>query len=394
MPLKIKKFFILVICLSIFWILLSALLKNSPLEFYDIPLLSYLQRSLCRKRLQTAKPFFKKMPPNYGLSEEEIVDFYKILAKTFPKENQAKFQKFFKVIQEASQEGFFIIVKHTQRQPDTLKDALENWYVQSDNESAAVIIHEFTHSGRFPCFFENESCPKPRLKPSKTLGERKIESYSLAYDDPEYRYKTAVWVEDKAIGYGYELVKLFPANRINLPLVTYSSFDKRLDQIYFQDRSLRLNVLLDEINAYTKISKIMRELNCSGIKKKVDSYYFPHILSRHLYHLAIYLEYAKDNEPETWEYISENKVLTYILMKLGQRGEKEASLAINDKKNRRINMESSPEGIKHNLDLFKKKKNIFSELYNSSGIFDVLDQDLSLEEVIALGINNIKVYVF
>lgn len=389
---KIKiplKFRLIIYSIIILPLLTLAVIRYNyiSIRFPNIPILSYFQHSICKMKLPKTNTFLKAVP-NYNLSNEQASNLFNLVKEAAPKDKAQQYINFFKDIEKGTQEGFYILATFANKRPEDFKEAISNWIIDTNNENAAILIHEFTHEGHNPCFFKNMACTRDKELEKKYSVDRNEAVQAFLYKDEEFYTKNAEWVENLAITYKYDDSKLFSKNEITNPLDAKTSFDKELDVSYLTENDQTFSLMLDEINAYLKSSKSIRQLNCTGIKKRVDRYYYSYILSRQLYHMGVYLQFAKDFRPTTWNYLISNKELAYTAMRLKQLSEEEINLAsLNASKKDKINSQPSIEGLRHNQELVLKNAPIFNEFFEKSKVSNLKNQSLTADELKSNGIN-------
>ncbi len=388
MPLKISKkarrLFPLKIRLIIYILFfLGAFSYYLRYQTIEIPFIDSVKNQYCKLQLPKTQPFLRGELKQFTTSKTDVDDFYRNLGKIVEKPKFNQYQKFFNQVKDSSPESFYVIREFSKKQPEEFELGINNWTTKLNNESAAILVHEFTHSAQYPCFLEKTSCKRysdfevvPYVPYS---SEKDINGFN--YEDNNFSEKTAYWISGKAYTVDFKESELFAFEDIPEKLPTLTPMDVR-DNEEGAYASQDMSLILGEINAYTKSSRIIREMNCSQITKRLDRYFYAQNLARQLLHLGQYIEYASKNYPTTYSYIIQNKAIAFMTLRLEALAREELGIVLTNASTKdKINHETSPEGIRFNLDLFDKKKAVMDKFYSDSGVIQLKDKLLSPEEL-------------
>ncbi|MBW6441449.1 hypothetical protein K0B04_00890 [Patescibacteria group bacterium] len=358
-------------------------------QLLNLPIVGKIAINSCGSRLPKPITLIKDPENMYLITLDEEVRFDNILSESLDENEITNYRALFKKTKVYSPEAYFIIVKHSLRLPGVVKDTLNAWWFGPTQETINVIAHEYTHSARFPCFYNSGQCPFFSTKPGKNLNGNYV-SYSVPINDQSFLEKTSVWIDNYSLAFEIDRNRFFRMNNDKIVLSEGSDFDKRLDIIYFNGKEGDFELFLTELNSFRKNIIISRQIECTEVSRgKADSLFYSSAWSRILYHLTASLEYTEINKPKTWEYLVQNKDFTYLLRWQVEAGLQEVSRTVvefNHGKTTYITDTNSPEEINKNLELVNKS-NILNKLFDESLVNDIPLSLDSIEELSNYGLD-------
>jgi len=226
--------------------------------------------------------FYENLKENYnGENLEEVIEDIKNLKNFYPK-------GFFIVIKTAPLDNFsFLNLIFSELSADLGSgDLFESDIFSGDTTSLNMLVHEYTHLG---CLYRN-------------LFDINEEGYFYLMGNFGVFIK-----KDREL---FEKTELYQdmSNPDDTDL-TYLSPGLGKSEIDFM-------VILDEINAYTKSTETMLALEEMVPESSRDNTRYS--LLKQMSYLELYLKKAYKEHPEDWEYITSNKGLSFLIMKLWQ----------------------------------------------------------------------------
>jgi len=291
----------------------------------------------------------------YQVSQKEEDEFFGNLKKIYDEETfvlSKDYLKNFKILYPA---GYFTLVKVTQKQNYS---AGYGWFeLMNENKSFSMgdfgldysgdinaIVHELIHSGSGPfigLFVED-------LKDSSFLKDY---SYLIG--------NLLVFIEkDKMFFSKYELFDdiknpdMFDKTYLD-PDITVSIAEGK--EVKASD--IDFTMILDELNAYTVSAKYA--IATESYVSQSNSATARCGLLKQMSYLELYLKRCYEKYPEDWKYITENKGLAFLIMKLWQEAEKFENI-VKDDSRFNLNGESVSEFV-YNPDNYKIIEMFFEE---------------------------------
>lgn len=277
--------------------------------------------------------FLNSMQPDYTITKAEEVEADLLLTQYSSSENDlATIRELIAGLKAKYPEGYYVVIQDILLRPEEFID----WY-DTLNLSAAifnfeeVMPHEITHLLGLVCgtYLVEDKCIT-------------ILNYSKLSD--------IVFSGDK--------------------LLPYIEAQNYIDEEYLMKNKHTILVTLDEVNAYIKSVRADRAF---------DYYHsFPSTLARQMYYISLHLRYAKEEEPDVWNALVENKGFAYVLMRVVAMAEAELETA-------------KAEGfggldVNANLKLYEDNKNYVDEYLTEAGVADLRDLDLSYVELQQRGV--------
>ncbi|MEA3357371.1 MAG: hypothetical protein U9Q67_02955 [Patescibacteria group bacterium] len=273
--------------------------------------------------------FMDSMPPDYSISEVNEAEFNNLLTQNFEEGDLEDVNEMVAGLKENYPEGYFVILTQTLRRPEEFKD----WYelLTPDPDAMETIIHEMTHTGGIYCgtFFIEDKCI--------TIPDR--------------------WDLSERLFSGVELLD-------------YIDSQNFIDEAYLEGCKHNIIGTLDEVNAYIKSVRTDRA------NKNYNS--DPSTLARQMYYITLHLRHAKEEEPETWNILVDNKGFAYTLMRLIAMAEAELETAEEEG--------FSGINVTDNLNLYEENREYLDEFFVSAGVAELKDLDLTYIELQERGI--------
>lgn len=359
------------------------------IRLLNLPIIGDIAVNLCVLKLPKPLTLINNSKNMYFIPLNEEMQFENILSESLDEEEITDYRMLLNKTKKHSPEAYFIIVKHSLRLPIVVKDTLNAWWFGPTQETVNVIAHEYTHSARFPCFYNGGQCSFFNSKLGKNLNGN-YESYGFPIDDEAFLKKPSVWIDNYSLAFDFDRYIFFRVDKGEIVLSEGSDFDKRMDVVYFDGKEGEFERFLSELNSYRKSIIISRQLECTEINRgKSDSLFYSSAWSRILYDLTASLEYTKINKPKVWESLVKNKGFTYLLRWQFEAGLKEVNRTIfefNHGKVTYINDTDSPEEINKNLELVNKS-NILNDLFDESLVNNIPLSFDSIEELSDYGLD-------
>lgn len=285
--------------------------------------------------------FLASVPPDYTITDEEKSLFEIELVKIVPAEELDSYKTIFQELEAYYPEGYFVVVKTSLKSQDEIlkyKIIVESRLSIEDQSSTVnILVHEMSHGG-------------------------KTSSY---------------WIEDKAVSIPderYLLFSLIPGKTI----YEYIENPTTIDRVYLKDNDHTLFITLDEVNSYTKSTRLQREYlsrgeyACFACPDNPQS-----ILARQLYFTTLHLKVMRENYPNIWNTLIKNKAFAFVLMRLVEMAEAEVNTSY-----------SYGEGQKDldtNLALYNQNKYIIDEYLQAAGVKDL--DNLTYPMLLLRGVN-------
>lgn len=360
-----------IIILSLLLVILIILVIQNGNLLRRVPLVGDIYGLVCKANLPLGNNLIGSNV-SYTIPDSELKLFNQKLSGIADKSVSAGYKRLLGIVKDYSPEAYFIVVKHGWRQPETLESTLSAWWFGETIETATIITHEYLHSARYPCFYLGEYCSLSKSSIDKLNGD--YQSYGLAFDDRRIGTQTSLWVDDKSYGFELNKSKVFQSRDVNADLVSGTSFDSRIDQIYLSNSDGDIETLMSEMNSYIKSIQVARAMGCSSLPPgKADSLFYASALSRIMYLTSLYLDDAKNSAPRAWEYLTENKEFAYMLRWLITTGMNEVQYTVDEYRNGKttyINDTDQPDEVEDNVRLIETG-GIFEEFYQVSGVNEI-----------------------
>lgn len=274
--------------------------------------------------------FLNSMPPDYSITAEEEVDANNQISQQFDQNDLVEVTTMLDELKIKYAEGYFVILTQSLSRPSEFK----TWYDikgLGGFSNTDIILHEMTHTGGL--------------------------------------YNCTYFIEDKCITIEnrWQLSEqLFTGDK----LLNYITDTNHIDETYLAEDKHTIIVTLDEVNAYIKSVRFDRAY---------DSYSSnPETLSRQMYYLTLHLKYAKEEEPEDWNALVENKGFAFTLMRLTAMAEAELKAADEEDRfsyNATVNMR-----------LYERNHEYLDEYLNAAGVSEFNDSDVTYDELQQQGV--------
>jgi hypothetical protein len=296
----------------------------------------------------------------YQVSQEEEDEFFSNLKKIYDEETFALSKDYLNDYKILFPSGYFTLIKVTQKQN---YPAGYGWFeLMNENESFSIgdfglgycgdiniIVHELTHSGSGPfidLFVED-------LKDSSFLTD-----YSYLVGN------LLVFVEkDRVFFSKYEIFQdIKNPDKFD---ETYLDPDRTISTIDGKEvkgADIDFTMILDELNAYTVSTKCA--VATEGYVDRSNSTSARYGLLKQMSYLELYLKRCHEKYPEDWKTITEDKGLSFLIMKLWQEAEK-FELIVKDDPRFTLNSESVSEFV-YGPDNY----GIIETFYKDSGILE------------------------
>ncbi|MHB1377778.1 MAG: hypothetical protein ACYCXB_10245 [Candidatus Humimicrobiaceae bacterium] len=311
---------------------------------------------------------------DYPISIEEENKFFKNLEEIYSEEKFTKVKDYLKNFKNLYPSGYFTLIKVTQKQdtdnyelfklmeeskdklPSEIRELLTADFSTDYSEDLNTVIHELTHIGPM-AFFD-------KLAEKNFLG----------------KLGSAYYMTGNVIIFISKDKMLFSKTEILQDISNPSDFDF----LYLDPSKSGNNVdfinILDEINAYTVSVK------CNIAAEELignTSHTTRYGLLKQMSHFEIYLNRCYTKYPEDWKYITDNKGLAFLIMKLWTEAEKFEIIIKDDS---RFNLDSEPV---YEFVYSPDNHEIINKYFNDSGILSYKDktfQDAEKE------LKNIRIY--
>jgi hypothetical protein len=255
---------------------------------------------------------------NYQVSAEDEKDFFNNLEKIYNEETFTLVKDYlinFKILYPS---GYFTLIKVTQKQNYAgsygwfeLLNKSKSFAMGDFNSrycrDVNIIVHELTHSGSGPFIY---------------LFVEDLEDSSFLTNYSYMIGNLLIFIEkDKMFFSKYELFQDIE-NPDNFDK-TYLDPDRIIDTVEGEEvkgSDIDFTMILDELNAYTVSQKcaIATEEFVSQGNSSAERYG----LLKQMSYLELYLKRCYEKYPEDWKYITGQKELTFLIMKLWQEAEK------------------------------------------------------------------------
>jgi hypothetical protein len=320
----------------------------------------------------------------YQVSSEEEDEFFSNLKKIYDEETFALSKDYLKDYKILFPSGYFTLIKVTQKQNHT---AGYGWFeLLNENKSFAmgdfafgyssdinIIVHELTHSGSGPFMdlFVDD------FKDSSFLTDY---SYLIG--------NLLVFIEkDKMFFSKYELFQdIKNPDKFD---ETYLDPDRTVSDIEGKEvkaSDIDFTMILDELNAYTVSEKCA--IATEGYVDQSNSVTARYGLLKQMSYLELYLKRCYEKYPEDWKTITEDKGLSFLIMKLWQEAEKFETV-VKDDSRFNLNSESVSEFV-FNPDNYK----IIEMFFKESGIIEYKsknfkDMDAEFDNLTVYDINDL-----
>ncbi len=262
-------------------------------------------------------------------------------------------------LKENYPEGYFVIAKSLFLLPEEDKFSFNFWFRDNNSETADTEVHELTHSWA-----------------SAYFGD-----YFVSGKQYNMLGYSGHLIEDKLILYRIDNRKM-PAGD---ELMKYILAATSIDITYLSESKQILYTTMDEINAYTKSTRVARIYNYYD-RDDIDQKSAPRVLSRQLYILALQLKNLKENHPTIWESHKNNTSFAYVLMRLVDIAKNELVVAQDEGLDFDKDDNDFSGSISENLVLVEENQAIFDEMYTTSGVMNYQGKDLSLDELNKIGV--------
>lgn len=297
--------------------------------------------------------FMKSWPPDYEVTDAERTHFDNEFSKVFNDADYAKIRTLTDEIKNYYPEGYFLLVRAAPAQAISMRYLFIPKPVLGPNgiaipmdaaDTAGTLIHELSH-----------------------MAPDNIHNF---------------WIEDKTvITDGIDLFSLPDGKEAIKFIVSPMSFDRT----YLEESNQKISGTLDEINSYIKTVRVLRAYSRVGRLRDTTSDGF-NSLSRQLYILTVQLKNIKENHPDVWQDILQNKGFAFVTMRLVAMAETEIKLP---KRNRnpvyeKVDVDFSG-SIKGNLELVDQNRYLLEELFTVSGVKGL--DEASYDNLIARGVN-------
>ncbi len=263
-----------------------------------------------------------------------------------PDKSIATAQSVMAFLKEYYPEGYYLVVqqvlKTTEEHP-----MFSNFFLRSmdENQRIDLLVHELSH-----------------------IGDMSHPEYSGAGYVIEDKF---VVVPEIEVPTGDELLKY----------ITQSS---PLDKTYLEESKQKIYITLDEINSYTKSIRVAR----AYIRYQVGALDEgpAGALSRQLFFLSLHLKNIKENHPDIWQALAQEKGFVYVMSRLVSMAKTEIQAAVDEGVNESTSTDYAL-SIDQNLALVEENQVFFDELYFATGMnsFDNL-KNLTSQELTAIGI--------
>ncbi|MDP2683691.1 MAG: hypothetical protein Q8P20_01415 [bacterium] len=263
-----------------------------------------------------------------------------------PDESIATARSTMAFLKEYYPEGYYLVIqqvlKTTEEQP-----MFSNFFLRSmdENQRIDLLVHELSHIGMI--------------------------------SHPGYS------------GYGYVIEdKFVSVSEIEVPtgdeLLKYITQSSSLDERYLGDSKQKIYTTLDEINSYTKSVRTAR----AYIRYQIGAIDEgpAQALSRQLFFLSLQLKNIKENHPDTWQALMQEKGFAYVMSRMVSMAKVEIQAAEDEGVSGSTSTDYAL-SIDQNLALVEGNQALFDEFYAATGIsaFDNL-KNLTQQELTALGI--------
>jgi hypothetical protein len=322
-------------------------LTNAPDS--QIPDLDY---TIIKKELASAS--------GYQVSAEEEDEFFGSLEKIYDKETFALSKEYLKDYKILFPSGYFTLIKVTQKQDYS---AGYGWFdLMNKNRSFSmgdfgsgycgdinIIVHELTHSGSGPFI-------------NLFIGDLKDSSFGTEYSYLIGNLLVSI-KKDRMFFSKYELLQdIKNPDKFD---ETYLDPDKTVSIIEGKEvkaSDIDFTMILDELNAYTVSEKCA--IATESYVNRNNSTNERYGLLKQMSYLELYLKRCYEKYPDDWKYLTEDKGLSFLIMKLWQEAEKFETAVKDDA---RFNLNSgSVSGFVYNPDNY----GIIEMFFGQSGILD------------------------
>jgi len=307
-----------------------------------------------QNQIETAVFEVMNMSKPAGMEVEEDTDQ---IFKTMNLENEDKVSAAGDLVAKLKEnypEGYYIIAKSLLLLPPEDKYSFNFWFRGNNSETANTEVHELSHSWA-----------------SAYFGD-----YFISGKQYNMLGYSGHLIEDKLIFYRIDNRQMPTGDE----LLKYISTPTSIDNTYLSENKQILYTTMDEINAYTKSTRVARIYNYYN-SEDIDQKSSPQALSRQLYFLALQLQNLKDNYPDIWKLHTENESFAYVMMRLVAIAKNELIVARDEGLDFDKGDESFAGTVNNNLDLFEQYQPIFNEIYTISGIKDYQGKNLNEYEL-------------
>jgi hypothetical protein len=320
----------------------------------------------------------------YQVSQEEENEFFNNLKKIYDKEAFVLSEEYLRNFKILFPSGYFTLIKVTQKQNYA---AGYGWFeLLNENKSFAmgdfafgysgninIIVHELTHSGSGPFIdlFVDD------LKDSSFLTDY---SYLIG--------NLIVFIEkDKMFFSKYELFQdIKNPDKFD---ETYLDPDRTVSVMEGKEikaSDIDFTMILDELNAYTISEKCA--IATEGYVGQNNSATARYGLLKQMSYFELYLKRCNEKYPEDWKYITGDKGLSFLILKLWQEAEKFETV-VKDDTRFNLNSESVSEFV-YNPDNYR----IIEMFFKESGITEYKsknfkDMDAEFDNLTVYDINDL-----
>jgi hypothetical protein len=333
--------------------------------------------------------FLESMPPNYQLSEKEETAVYSQIDKLEDEGKKSQMKQIAETLKKYYPEGYFILIKNISLAPTNFPVAADLWLEDKNTVSQThLFLHEFSHFGEAPCFFEKRKCPVFKLKKY---------GVTTVFDKPKMGY----WIEDKTVNMkmleGNRLIpgkKVFPYAK--KPIGEESTDGDSADSVrkhYLDSANETIDISLDEVNSYMKDLRLSRaiayqEKNQGSATEIILRKY---LLAEQMYIVSLHLKVAKENFPDSWNYLVKHKDFAYVLMKMINSAEKEIEFSQEEiEALKKAGVESGVAKLNLGgdpLELYNENREILESYFSESKVKELRDKNLTVKDLNAMGIS-------
>jgi hypothetical protein len=271
-----------------------------------------------------------------------------------------------KFLKDYYPEGYFIVVNSVLKTAE--KDQIfPNFYLRSneENDRIGLVVHELSHIGGFA----HKEISKRGYVIDDQFVTLPIESKKLVSDDLQSFLDNPA---SSGMPTSNELTK-------------FISEPATMDKVYLEKSKQDIYTTLDEIISYAKDTRVTRAYNYSK-KGDIDESR-PQALSRQLYYLSLQLKNIKENYPEKWQDLKNEKGFSYLLLREVSIAMTEIQASEDEGADKFSGSSDFAFSIDKNLSLFNQNQPLFDELLTATGINTSNNpQTLAKDELIKFGI--------